>query len=124
MEKIAVSSLPKTWIFDFDGTLVEHNGYKIGRDKLLPGVREFLEQIPAEDYVLIVTGREKEAMQKTMAFIQEEHLRCDKILFGMPLGERILFNDRKPSGLAMSHAVNLDRNVGLGNVHVIVDEGL
>ena len=40
---LTLSSLPHTWILDLDGTLVEHNGYKIyGKDRLLPGVRDFL----------------------------------------------------------------------------------
>ena len=26
-EKIIVSSLPKTWILDLDGTIVKHNGW-------------------------------------------------------------------------------------------------
>ena len=27
-EELILSTLPKTWIFDLDGTLVKHNGYK------------------------------------------------------------------------------------------------
>ncbi len=121
MEKIVLSKLPKTWIFDFDGTLVVHNGYKTGEDQLLAGVKDFLDQIPDEDYVLILTGREKSAKEKTMEFIRQQGLRCDEILFEMPLGERILFNDRKPSGLQMSHAVNLARNSGLLDVQVDIN---
>ena len=54
---INLSPLPHTWILDFDGTLVEHNGYKTGEDKWLPGALEFLKSIPQEDYVLILTAR-------------------------------------------------------------------
>ena len=41
MEKqLILSTLPKTWIFDLDGTILKHNGYKIdGEDTLLPGVK-------------------------------------------------------------------------------------
>ncbi len=28
-EKLILSTLPKTWIFDLDGTLLRHNGYKL-----------------------------------------------------------------------------------------------
>ena len=124
MQILNLSALPKTWSFDFDGTLVEHNAYKTGNDSLLPGVKDFLDKIPKEDFVLILTGREKAAETKTLNFIKENELRCDKILFEMPLGERILFNDMKPSGLSMSHAVNLARNAGLRNVNVIIDKTL
>jgi hypothetical protein len=34
----------------------------------------------------------------------------------LPKGERILINDRKPDGLAMAVAVNLQRNAGFGEV--------
>ena len=33
-------------IFDLDGTLVKHNGYKLdGMDTLLEGVKEYLEKV-------------------------------------------------------------------------------
>ena len=28
-KKLILSTLPKTWIFDLDGTIVRHNGYKL-----------------------------------------------------------------------------------------------
>jgi len=124
LEKITLSTLPKTWIFDFDGTLVVHNGYKTGKDRLLPGVKEFLNQIPKEDFVLILTGREIEARERTLDFINRNGLRCDHILFEVPLGERIIFNDKKPSGLKMSYAVNLERNEGLLSAQIDFDERL
>ena len=44
--KLILSTLPKTWIFDLDGTLLKHNGYKTdGEDTVLPGAKEYLEQI-------------------------------------------------------------------------------
>ena len=32
------------------------------------------------------------------------------IHFGMPMGERIIVNDRKPSGLGMAIAININRD--------------
>ena len=124
MKRVELSTLPKTWIFDLDGTLVVHNAYKTGEDELLPGVKEFMDQIPLQDYVLILTGREIEAKEKTEKFIKEQGIRCDKIIFEMPLGERILFNDRKPSGLAMSYAVDLYRNEGLADLDIRINDKL
>lgn len=126
MERIelVLSTLRKTWIFDFDGTLVEHNGYKTGEDKLLPGVKEFFKKIPADDFIIIFTAREKEAKERTVNFIKENGLRFNEIFFEMPMGERILFNDSKPSGLKMSYSVECVRNEGFENINLKIDESL
>lgn len=110
-EKVILSTLPKTWIFDLDGTILKHNGYKIdGKDTLLPGVKEYLDTIPAEDKVIIFTSRTEEYRDSTVRFLAEAHIEYDNILFNMPMGERILVNDRKPSGLDMAIAFNIERN--------------
>jgi hypothetical protein len=110
-EKLVLSTLPKTWIFDIDGTIVKHNGYKIdGYDTLLVGAKEYIESIPAEDKIIILTSRTDEYKQMTLEFLKENNIRYDEILFNMPMGERILVNDRKPSGLEMSVAINIDRD--------------
>lgn len=123
-EQIRISPLGHTWVLDFDGTLVEHNGYKTGEDKFLPGAKEFLQSIPKEDFVLILTAREKEARTKTENFLKVHNIRYNEILFGMPMGERILINDDKPSGLKCAYAITPQRNQGLENVEIIVDESL
>lgn len=111
-EKMVLSTLAKTWIFDLDGTIVKHNGYKLdGRDTLLPGAKAYLDALPDEDRVLILTSRTEEYREETLRFLKENGIHYDEILFGMPMGERILVNDRKPSGLDMAMAVNLDRDV-------------
>ena len=110
-ESMILSTLPKTWIFDLDGTLVKHNGYKEdGRDTLLAGAGGYLAGIPPEDKVIILTSRTEEYRGMTVFFHAEDGIRDDGILFGMPMGERILVNDRKPSGLDMAVAVNLNRD--------------
>ncbi len=109
--ELILSTLPKTWMFDLDGTLVKHNGYKIdGVDTLLPGAKEYIDLIPAEDYIIILTSRLNEYKETTLKFLEENSIRYDKILFEMPMGERIIVNDRKPSGLDMSIAINSDRD--------------
>lgn len=110
-EKLSLSTLPKTWIFDLDGTLLKHNGYKIdGLDTVLNGVKEYLNRIPEQDRILILTSRTDAYKQMTLDFLREQKIRYDEILFNMPMGERIVVNDRKPSGLDMAVAVNMDRN--------------
>lgn len=108
---LVLSTLSKTWVFDLDGTLLKHNGYKIdGIDTVLPGVIDYLNKIPLDDKIVIFTSRTEEYKQITLDFLSKNEIRYDEILFNMPLGERILVNDRKPSGLDMSVAMNLDRN--------------
>lgn len=111
MNKLILSTLPKTWVFDLDGTLMKHNGYKIdGHDTLLEGAKEYISLIPKEDVIVIFTSRTDEYKQMTLDFLSENNIRYDHILFNMPMGERIIINDRKPSGLEMSVAMNIDRD--------------
>lgn len=123
-KELTMSTLSKTWIFDLDGTLVRHNGYKTGCDEFLPGAKEFLSAIPDGDMVLILTAREKEARDVTEDFLRTHGVRYDRILFEVPMGERILLNDSKPSGLRMSYAVECNRNEGLTDLKINIDEEL
>lgn len=121
--KITLSPLGHTWILDLDGTLVKHNGYKEGGDVLLPGAKEFIESLPEGDMVIIVTARKEEYRENTEKFLKENGVRYDHIIFGAPYGERIVINDKKPSGLPVSVAVNTDRDEEW-NVEYKVDEKL
>ena len=128
-KELRLSPLGHTWILDFDGTLVRHNGYKDGvtnTDQWLPGALEFLHSIPADDYVLILTAREDEpdVRNRTIEFIRAANVRFNDIKFGMPMGERILINDNKPSGLVCSHAITPNRNQGLNELNLIIDQNL
>lgn len=106
-----MSSLPKTWILDLDGTLVKHNGYKIdGKDSLLPNAKELLSQIREEDFVIIVTSRELKYKEITEQFFQDNNIRYNHIIYEAPYGERILINDNKPSGLKMAYAIDTKRD--------------
>lgn len=108
---LILSTLPKTWVFDLDGTIVKHNGYKTeGRDTLLPGVEKFFNNVPEEDKIIFFTSRTEEYREATLQFLKEHAIRFDKILFNMPMGERILVNDRKVSGLDMAVSINIDRD--------------
>lgn len=124
-KKITLSPLPHAWILDFDGTLVEHNGYKTDEDRWLPGALEFLRSIPADDYILIMTARfEDFAPAKTKDFLAKHDVRYNEILFGIPQGERILLNDDKPSGLCCAYAINPKRDEGLENLKIEINEEL
>lgn len=110
-DTIILSTLSKTWIFDLDGTLVKHYGYKSdGYDTLLDGAKEYVAGIPEGDFVLILTSRTDEYRDLTLSFLKENGIRYDQLLFNIPMGERIVINDRKPSGIDMAVALNIDRD--------------
>jgi len=110
--KHEVSVLAKTWIFDLDGTLIKHNGYKIdGADSWLAGAKEFLNNISKEDKIIFLTSRTEKEKDITQNFLNENSIRYDEIIYNVPYGERILVNDRKPSGLETAIAVNTKRDV-------------
>ena len=110
-KKLILSTLPKTWIFDLDGTIVRHNGYKLdGKDSLLAGMKEYIRSIPPEDKIFIFTSRTDEYKEETVRFLDENDIRYDDIFFNMPMGERIVVNDRKPSGIDMAFAINFERD--------------
>ena len=120
---IKISTLPKTWIFDLDGTIVKHNGYLIdGKDTLLEGARDFFRSIPKEDYVLILSSRKKKYRRKTIKFLRQNKIRFDEIRFDMPVGERILVNDEKPKGLKTSLAINTKRDEFMKEKFEITEE--
>ena len=114
MDKLVLSPLGHTWIVDLDGTILKHNGYKIdGLDSFLPGAKEFIKSIPEKDMVIIITSRTEEYQGITEAFLRENEIRYDHIIFRAPYGERILINDDKPSGLKTGYCVNVVRDHGI-----------
>jgi len=110
MTTLHLSNLPKTWLIDLDGTIVKHNGYKEDGDKLLEGVREFFENVSAQDVVIILTSREAKYKDETINFLKTNNIRFDHIIFDLPYGERILINDMKESGMLTAHAINKKRD--------------
>ena len=105
------SPLAKTWILDIDGTIVKHNEYKIdGYDTLLEGVKEFFSDLPEDDKVILLAARKGEYLDKLKEFLKCNNIRYDYLISDMPFGERILINDRKPSGLNTAYAVNKNRD--------------
>ncbi len=122
--QLVLSSLGHTWILDLDGTIVKHNGYKIdGFDCFLDGAKEFLDSIPEGDMIIFLTSRKETERQQTEKFLAENGVRYEHIIFGAPYGERILMNDRKPSGLEMSIALSGERDIFV-HPGIVVDYGL
>lgn len=121
---LVLSPLPKTWIFDVDGTIVKHNGYLTEKgDELLPGVRDFFAQIPDNDMIILLTARRREFVSNLREFLKGQGIKFDYILSDIPKGERILINDVKPSGLKTALSVNKVRDAPLDIIFEI-DESL
>ena len=111
MDKLTLSTLGHTWILDLDGTIVKHNGYRIdGQDSFLLGAKEFLKRLPKKDMIVFITSRTDESREITEDFLRKNGIHYDHIIFNAPYGERILFNDDKPSGLRMGVALNKKRD--------------
>lgn len=124
MSTLKLSPLPKTWVFDVDGTLLIHNGHlREQGDEVLPGVKEFFSQISPDDKVVLLTARKEVFREQLESFLSDNGIRFDAILYGMPMGERILMNDKKPSGLVTAYAINKERNAPL-DLNVVIDDTL
>lgn len=120
---LVLSTLPHTWIFDVDGTICVHNGYKNGEDIILDGVKELFAQIPEEDMIILLTSRKSEEKDNLIKFMKDNGLRYNHIIFDAPVGERILINDDKPSGLKCAYVINKKRDEKL-NVNINIDKDL
>ena len=67
-------------LFDLDGTLLKHNGYKIdGIDTILPGAMEYLKTIPDEDKIVIFTSRTDEYKQMTLEFLKDNDIEFEEV---------------------------------------------
>lgn len=119
-----LSCLAHTWLIDIDGTLLSHNGYKTSGDEILPGVIEFWSQIPIQDYIVLLSARSKNEMPATLAFLDQHGIRYNHVIFDIPVGERIIINDRKPSGLETALALTVTRDLGLCGLAVTIDHNL
>ena len=108
------SDHPKTWFFDLDGTILEYNLIfsAVGKDKLLPGVKELWAKIPKKDCIVLVTARPNYLRDVTIKFLESSGIRFNHVIFDLPRGERILVNDEKPGNITTAFAWNVERNKG------------
>ncbi len=124
MKTIILSRLTHTWLIDVDGTIFKHNGHKNGDDELLPGVQEFWSNIPQGDYIILLSARKEEEYPCALKMFRQHGLRFNKVIFGLPAGERVLINDQKPAGLITAIAVNVIRDEGLADIKLISNPDL
>jgi hypothetical protein len=123
-QSLLLSNLPHTWLIDLDGCVFRHNSHLCQEDILLPGVQDFWKKIPLADTIIVLTARSSHYANETKAAMARFELRYDQIIFDLPVGERILVNDRKPRGLSTALSINLERDVGLGNIRLEIEEDI
>jgi len=118
MKKIDIktSKLPKTWLIDLDGTIIQHNSHLVEKNILLKGVKKFWKKISKVDKIVILSARPEKYKKSTISFLKRNSLRFDHIIFNLNVGERLLINDKKPDGLKTSISINVKRNDGLENI--------
>lgn len=113
----------KTIFCDIDGTIFKHKCTlsKMVTEKpvILPGVLDkFYEWRENDYYIVITTARPEGCKRITEKQLHEVGLFWDKLIMGLPVGPRVVINDKKPNGMITSYAVCVDRNAGLEDVEV------
>jgi hypothetical protein len=110
MKNLKLSLLPKTWFIDIDGVILSHNGHLVNKQSLIKNIDYFFKQIPNDDLVILITAREKKYKKITEETLKKNRVRFNMIIYGVPVGERILINDQKPGGLKTAIAINTIRD--------------
>jgi hypothetical protein len=83
-----------------------------------------LERTEDKDFVILITTPTEEMRESTLVLLNNYGLRYNVAIFGILTGERICINDKKPSGLLTSYAVNVLIDQGLSILKVIEDPNL
>ena len=86
-------------------------------------IKDFFAQIAANDIVILLTAREGRYIEALKIFLKENGIRFDHLISNLPHGERILINDKKPSGLPTAFAINTQRDGSL-NIKLNLDPKL
>lgn len=120
-----MNTRPKTIFTDLDGTLVKHCGdvillsnpdYKL---EVLPGTLEKIREWDAKSYwIVIATGRKESLRYSTECQLRTAGIVYNQLIMGFGGGDRILINDKKPTGEDAAFSINISRDVGIGDIDV------
>jgi len=113
----------KCIFIDIDGTIFEYhqNLYNMCMDEpvLLEGViAKFLEWRQNDYYIVLTTARAEGTRFATEKQLASVGVFYDKLIMGLPNGNRYLINDRKPDTGDSAFAICLDRDQGIGNIEL------
>jgi len=115
---------PATIFCDIDGTILYHHcegldGQVLRETKMLEGTIEKLREWDAAGHnIILVTGRRESLRGATVFELNKLGLYFDKLIMGIGGGDRILINDRKPTGRNTAYSYNLNRNSGIKNIDI------
>jgi hypothetical protein len=106
----------KTYFLDIDGTIVKHRttleiDAKV-EDELLPGVLEMWSRFQLQDTIVLTTARLEKDREHTERIFQKYGLRFDKMIMGLPTGQRILINDTTDVMYPKAVAISVRRDEG------------
>jgi len=106
-----------TYFIDLDGTIFTHaHRYSNLKNsaKLLPGVKETLDELDSRGDTIILVSARKEGARKFTEQILDEHLiPYDQLILGVSQGCRIVVNDiLTPNCLPRARAVNVQVDKG------------
>jgi mannose-6-phosphate isomerase len=114
-----MSTSPKTVFCDIDGTLLKHHGDPFANAQEqpipLPQIYENIKEWEKRNYtIVLITGRKESQRHQTETALASLHIPYDYLLMGLPNGDRVIINDRKPdSTRPTAYAVSPVRNEGL-----------
>jgi hypothetical protein len=110
----------QTYFIDIDGTLVPHlsnqeldqriSSSQPFTESLLPGIKEFWCNLDPTDQIVLTTARTENHRQVTERIFQENGLRYNFLIMGLPSGPRTLINDYVDELKAF--AINVKRDQG------------
>ena len=114
---------PKTLFLDIDGTLIFHHNKFLTKQlytNILNGTIDKFTEWDKKGYnIILVTGRRESMREQTEKQLTEMGLFWDQLVMGIGGGDRIIINDRKPdSENDTCYAINIDRNVGIGEITI------
>jgi len=111
-----------TIFLDIDGTILEHVENPLNESPTaLEGAADKVWKWHCMGFqIILVTGRPESMRSLTEKDLSSTGFVYDDLLMGIGQGHRILVNDIE-DGLDKAHAINVDRNVGVGNVNITLD---
>jgi hypothetical protein len=109
---------------DIDGVLMFHHypdetckeDYK--PLELFGSSKKILEWVRAGHTIVLTTGRKESMRSVTEKQLSSLGIVYDHLIMGLTSGPRYLINDIKPDGTETAHAINIERNKGLGDVKI------